>query len=71
MLWLWIAIVIMVYNISRVDVLVFGAGFYDRGKCSFGGHDCIINEGAFVYFFLIPKINSFAVTSFASINKAT
>ena len=55
-LWLWIAIVIVVYNIARVDVLVFGAGFYDRGKCSFGGHDCVINEGAF-FFFPYSKIN--------------
>ena len=56
-LWLWIAIVIVVYNIARVDILVFGAGFYNRGKCNFGGHDCIIDENVFVCFFLIPKIN--------------
>ena len=47
----------MVYNIARVDILVFGTRFDDRGKCGFGRHDGVIDESVRVFFPLIHNMN--------------
>ena len=40
----------MVYNIARVDNLVFGMHIDDRGKCGFRRHDGVIDECVCVFF---------------------